>query len=487
MVSGTFLKSASPSGKKRPQLGTQAIRLVLLLGIGQLLIVAAAYFFSGHAGVVLAAAIISLAVSTAIAAFVSQRVSPRLSVLVENARRIQVGKSVKTIDGDDEIAEINCNLSELSEVLAKQHEGLMSTEKRVRAVLDEIPVALIMMGADGTMNNLNPTASEMFGESSMIVGKHLSSLFQRTADQDPESFLADVRAKATAKIIELMAMRVRGDKFPVQLTLSPLKMGENELVIMLDMTERYEIQRMRQAFVAMVSHELRTPLTSVSGFCTLLSMGAFGDITSAAQTEANKAEQNIKRLISLINDLLDLEKLESGTISVVKAPCDLQTIFDQSLNAVSMFAQKRNVSIDMSGAKGIELLGDSDRLVQVLVNLISNAVKFSQEGQKVLVTAQQLPEWIEVKVIDQGRGIPVRYKEAIFERFQQVEVADGKAKGGTGLGLPICKAIAEQHGGSIGVESEEGKGSTFWFRIPEESDPDDVQDPEPTPEAAETS
>jgi PAS domain S-box-containing protein len=477
MVSGTFLKSASPSGKRRPQLGTQAIRLVLLLGIGQLLIVAVAYFVSGNAGVVLAAAIVSLAASTAIAALFSRSLSPRLSALLENARRIQMGKSVKAIGGDDEIAEINNNLTEMGDVLVKLHGGLMSAQEHVRALLDEVPVALIMMSSDGIMNNLNPAAAEMFGESSMIVGKHISSLFQRTADQNAESFLADVHAKGTAKIIELMAIRLRGDKFPVQMSLSPVKMGENELVIMLDMTERYEIQRMRQAFVAMVSHELRTPLTSVSGFCTLLSMGAFGDITEAAQSEAHKAEQNIKRLISLINDLLDLEKLESGTISVVKAPCDLEAIFDQSLNGVSMFAQKRNVAIEMTGAKGIELLGDSDRLVQVLVNLISNAVKFSQEGQKVLVTTQQLPDWIEIKVIDQGRGVPARYKEAIFERFQQVEVADGKTKGGTGLGLPICKAIAEQHGGSIGVESEEGKGSTFWFRIPEETDPDDIEEP----------
>jgi len=204
-------------------------------------------------------------------------------------------------------------------------------------------------------------------------------------------------------------------------------------------------------------------------------MGAFGEISPAATQEANKAEQNVKRLIALINDLLDLERLESGTISVLKAPCDLAAVFEQSLNAVSVFAQKRNIAVEMTGAKGIELMADSDRLVQILVNLISNAVKFSPDGEKVLVTANQVPGWIEIKVIDRGRGIPLKYREAIFERFQQVEASDAKAKGGTGLGLPICKAIAEQHGGSIGVESEEGKGSTFWVRIPEESD-DELED-----------
>jgi len=448
--------------------------LVVLLCVGQLFVVAAAFFLSGSVTVVFVAALISAIVCAAIALIGSRRVSSRLDALLENARRIQVGKTVRTIEGDDEIAEINNNLSELIEVLGKQHEGLISTEKRVRAVLNEMPVALILMSADGTMRNLNPAAEAMFGESSTITGKHISCLFPLAVDQSADSFLADVRARATAKIIEVMAVRVKGDNFPVQLTLSPLKMGEDDLVIMLDMTERYEIQRLRQAFVAMVSHELRTPLTSVSGFCTLLSMGAFGEISPAAQNEANKAEQNVKRLIALINDLLDLEKLESGTISVQKAPCDLQAIFDQSLNAVSIFAQKRDVAVEMDGGTGIELFADSDRLVQLLVNLISNAVKFSEPGAKVRVTAKQLPDFVEVKVVDQGRGIPPRYLEAIFERFQQVESADAKVKGGTGLGLPICKAIAEKHGGSIGVQSEEGKGSTFWFRIPEDFGGDDL-------------
>jgi signal transduction histidine kinase len=178
--------------------------------------------------------------------------------------------------------------------------------------------------------------------------------------------------------------------------------------------------------------------------------------------------------MSLINDLLDLEKLESGTILISFAPCDLAAIFADSFNAVKVFAQERSVTVRMPERCQVECTADANRIVQVLVNLISNAVKFSPPDSTVSVEFEEMEKWLKIKVIDQGRGIPPRFREAIFERFQQVEAADAQKKGGTGLGLAICKAIVEQHGGTIGVDSVEGEGSTFWFTLPYESDDDDL-------------
>lgn len=226
-----------------------------------------------------------------------------------------------------------------------------------------------------------------------------------------------------------------------------------------------EAQEVRKAFVAMVSHDLRSPLTSIGGFLELLEIGVMGDISADAADGVAKARANVERLIRLINDLLDLEKMESGTIKLTVGLTSMQTVLDRSVQAVSSLAQSSGVSI-ATDYQEAELQIDSDRLIQVVVNLLSNAIKFSPEGGTVVVRMIASPQEIEVRVIDQGRGVPEKYRDLIFERFKQVDETDYTQKGGTGLGLPICKAIVEQHGGSIGVDSEENKGSQFWFKLP---------------------
>jgi signal transduction histidine kinase len=206
-------------------------------------------------------------------------------------------------------------------------------------------------------------------------------------------------------------------------------------------------------------------LTSVRGYLTLLELGAFGELSVDAHDGAQRAEKNVLRLITLINDLLDLEKMESGKLQVTVTRVSLSPILDRSLDAVKQLAEEREVAIVLPVVdKAFD--ADADRLVQVFVNLLSNAIKFSPPGEKVTVEVNEFAQVVEFKVIDRGRGIPARFKESVFERFEQVEIADAKQKGGTGLGLAVCKAIVEQHGGVIGVDSEEGKGCTFWFRLP---------------------
>lgn len=231
-----------------------------------------------------------------------------------------------------------------------------------------------------------------------------------------------------------------------------------------------EAQEVRKAFVAMVSHDLRSPLTSVSGYLELLEMGIMGDLSPQAMDGLGKARTNVTRLIRLINDLLDLEKMESGTIKLNLDAASMKKILDDSCEAVSVTAERASVILERA-YEDWELTADADRVVQVVVNLLSNAIKFAPENSVVRVVMKTLGDGgVEVRVIDQGRGVPEKYKDLIFERFRQVDDTDHTKKGGTGLGLPICKAIIEQHGGSIGVDSEEGRGSEFWFRLPARPD-----------------
>ncbi len=226
-----------------------------------------------------------------------------------------------------------------------------------------------------------------------------------------------------------------------------------------------EVEEMKQQFVAMVSHDLRTPLTSVCGFLELLQHGAYGSLSEQGQKRTQLAERNISRLISLINDLLDMEKLESGRLELIPENIPLEPVVIRSIEAVRVFAEQHKVNL-LSDPMDCTVYADGNRLIQVLVNLISNAVKFSPVDGNITISAKPAGDFIEVRVTDQGCGVPKSYHETIFERFRQVRATDATQKGGTGLGLAICKAIVEQHGGRIGVESEDGKGSTFWFSVP---------------------
>lgn len=226
-----------------------------------------------------------------------------------------------------------------------------------------------------------------------------------------------------------------------------------------------EAQRMRQTFVAMISHDLRTPLTSVQGYLELVALGAMGDVSEKAMEGADTAKKNVSRLIRLVSDLLDLEKMEAGKMKMAPRVIYLENVIEKSVQELEEFASAQKVKL-IGCETDAEVFADPDRLMQILINLISNAVKFSPEGTTVEIETVEAGDQVEVRVIDHGRGVPQEYREIIFEKYKQVKNEDGTKKGGTGLGLPICKLIVEQMSGTIGVRSEDGKGSTFWFRLP---------------------
>ena len=231
-----------------------------------------------------------------------------------------------------------------------------------------------------------------------------------------------------------------------------------------------EAAQRKQELVSMVSHDLRTPLTSVQASLTLLSEGVLGTLPMKAYKEITNAENNTTRLIGLINDLLDIEKMEAGQLRLDSHLVEVFPLFEHSANTVKAFAEKQKVDIKAIDTD-LEIYADGDRIVQVLINLLSNAIKFSPPESTITLEAVQVEDRVELRVIDQGRGIPESLMSSMFQRFQQVDqIADSKVKKGTGLGLAICKNLVELHGGTIGVRSVEGKGSTFWFQIPQKKE-----------------
>jgi len=224
-----------------------------------------------------------------------------------------------------------------------------------------------------------------------------------------------------------------------------------------------EVEQLKKGFLSTVSHELRTPLTSIRGSLGLLASGAAGLLPDHVVEVVALAERNAIRLMALIEDILDLERLETGKIELQMTRVPIASILRRAMESLAAFGA-HGVTVDAPNvSSSIDV--DADRIVQVLVNLLSNAVKFSPPGGVVTIAVTVDGQWTEFRVIDHGRGVPAVHRRAIFERFRQVDPSDAREKGGAGLGLAICKSIVEQHGGSIGVESEEGAGSAFWFRL----------------------
>lgn len=229
--------------------------------------------------------------------------------------------------------------------------------------------------------------------------------------------------------------------------------------------------RQKQDLMEMVSHDVRSPLTSIRVFLESLIDGNFGALPETAQRPAAIAETNAARLIRLVSDLLDVEKLSAGKAEINPKPCCLAEIIDTAVEATKAQAQMKNVSLEVTGATP-ELLADPDRLVQVTVNLLANAIKFSNQNGTVKLLSSETEKYIRVEVQDQGPGIPASSQSKIFERFQMAEHEGSKDYKGSGLGLYICQVIVEAHGGTIGVVSEEDKGSTFWFQLPNHEQPE---------------
>jgi signal transduction histidine kinase len=290
------------------------------------------------------------------------------------------------------------------------------------------------------------------------LGIHISAVLR--AVRDNETGLLEQR--------DLRARRSVAQANVVLISAILMAMGAVVACIVLvfrDMKRRREVERIKTEFVSVVSHELRTPLTSIRGSLGLLSAGLVGDVGAKGQRMLEIAVVNTDRLIRLLNDVLDIQKLESGRMELRRARCEVPSLIEQSVDLMQPMAQQNNVTLRYEGVDEA-VLADQDRILQCIANLLSNAIKFSPAGAEVLLRAGRNGTSVLFEVKDRGRGIPAEKLDAIFEPFQQVDASDSRAHGGSGLGLTISRNIVAQHGGRMWAESVEGVGSTFCFTLP---------------------
>lgn len=224
-------------------------------------------------------------------------------------------------------------------------------------------------------------------------------------------------------------------------------------------------ERVKRDFVSMISHDLRTPLTAVRGTLELLGDGLYGELSQVGAKRVRTAATETDRLIGLINNLLDIEKMEANRMELDLEPLELSQVVETAIEAIRPLWEQRGITCN-TDLLNTTVNADSDRLMQALVNLLSNAVKFSHEGSSIELSMRLTGKDVEVRVRDYGRGIPASMGDAVFERWKQTNKADGKSGKGSGIGLAITRSIIEAHDGTIGYFSTEGEGTTFWFRLP---------------------
>ena len=326
----------------------------------------------------------------------------------------------------------------------------------------------------GRITFANPSAAEALGVPvAQLLGADAHALFHGDHEDPSGATECYVRAvlRGAAVVSGLADTYARADqRFPVEITASPVQAAEDDeprgvVVVFRDVTQRREVERMKDEFLSVVSHELRTPLTAIRGSLGLLAGGVVGDLEPRAASMVAVAVESSERLTRLINDLLDFERINSGERPLRLAALDSGLLVAAAVHQIEGLAEPLGVRVESGPCAG-RVLGDEDQLMQTLTNLLGNAIKFSDPGDVVRASVSQCGGEIHFDVQDEGRGIPRDHLESVFEPFAQVDSSDAREKGGTGLGLAICRSIVERHGGRIWAESEFGLGTTVRFTVP---------------------
>jgi PAS domain S-box-containing protein len=353
-------------------------------------------------------------------------------------------------------------------------QAVLDSEARIRAIVDTASDAIVTIDERGIIERVNPAGETMFGyAASELVNTHVDALVATQLPGDAEGVMSG-RFGSIAEVNlglrrEVVVRRKDGSTLPAEAVFNEMRIGNRQMLtgILRDVSERKRVERLKSEFVSTVSHELRTPLTSIRGSLGLLAGGMAGSLPPRAQDMLRIALQNSERLGRLINDILDIEKIESGRLEFRPRWLALSDLVRRAIEANQGYAATHQVTLELSGLiSGASVFADEDRLTQVLSNLISNAAKFSPANEAIDISIAEYNDVVRVSVRDRGPGIPDDFKPRIFQRFAQADSSDTRQKGGTGLGLSIAKAIVERMNGRIGFEEAEGGGTTFFFELP---------------------
>lgn len=353
-------------------------------------------------------------------------------------------------------------------------EALAGANALMAAIVNNAVDGILTIDSTGTVETCNAAAERIFGRAaSEVVGRNVKLLMPEPYHSEHDGYLERYLRTGDPRVIgigrEVSGRRGDGTEFPMELSVSEVAIAGRRVFagLVRDITERKHVERMKNEFISTVSHELRTPLTSIRGSLGLLAGGLGGQLSEKARSLLDIGVQNCERLVRLVSDMLDIEKIASGKMSFEMRPHELRPLLEQAAAASAGYADQHGVLVRVEAPdEPLAVSVDLDRFLQVVANLISNACKYSPRGGEVTLTAARTGAVMRVAVTDRGPGIPEAFRGRIFQRFAQADSSDARQKGGTGLGLNISKAIVERMGGQLDFETEPGVGTTFFFSLP---------------------
>lgn len=348
-------------------------------------------------------------------------------------------------------------VKEQAGTIERLSEALTSSRYHFKKVLTSFPLGLLVADENAKIIAINKQLEELIqAKAEAVAGKAVTSVLPEGDNLKPDP-----------KPGRSIAKKMTGEEFPVEIFVNQFKEGskQNIFIHIQDITERQRLEQLKQDLVAMVSHDLRTPLTSIQAVLTMLDEGVYGELNQKALNAVGRAQSSADYLVGLVDDLLDSEKLESGKFDIEFNETSVGKIIEKTLHSIGTAAAKSNVEL-ITDYTNDTFHGEEDRLVQVLLNLVSNAIKYSPSNSLVEIKAGIDGTDVKFSVSDKGPGIPQTMQPTIFERFKQAEQEETTRKKGFGLGLAIARALVIGHNGKIWVESAPGKGSTFFFTIP---------------------
>ena len=333
---------------------------------------------------------------------------------------------------------------------------------------------MIVVDGDGAIVMINGEVERLFGyRREELLGQPVEILLpdklrgKHTGQRNGFMHRPGARRLGTGR--EFLGRRKDGSEVPIEVGLNPQRIGGDVMVLcaIVDTSERKRLERLQDEFVTTVSHELRTPMTAISASLGLMIGGAAGSLSPAAAHLIEIAYANCRRLVRLVNDILDIKKLEAGQLEFHFQRCGARALVEQAIEANHEFAEGYGVHIRLdAAAETFDVQADPDRFVQVITNLLSNAVKFSSPGEEVVVSLETRGDKVHIAVRDHGAGIPAEFKPRVFEKFAQANNANGHHNGGTGLGLSIVRQIVRHLGGEAGFDDAPGGGTVFFIDLP---------------------
>jgi PAS domain S-box-containing protein len=391
--------------------------------------------------------------------FFSTSISRRLNVLEDNTVRFGLGTALQPlVDGKDEIHELDLTFHKMASQIEQ-------SRRRQRALSENTADMIFSVSEKMRLTEANDACNKTLAMNEQtLLGSDLTNFIAQSSRTTLHEQFTAARTTNQPVICEVVIQNKTAAQLETSWTISWSEPELSWFCVARNITEQKRLERLRQDFIAMITHDMRSPLTSILSNLQMLRKGAYGAIEQKGSTKVDIMIGNCRQLLSFINDLLDVDRLESGGFELEQKKTNAVSLLEKSIRVVEGAATSKGISLSIFGAPGVSVVADEARISQVLVNLISNAIKFSDAQSTIQISANQITDrQVQFSVKDRGRGIAPEKLQLIFERYKQSSAADAKGGSGFGLGLYICQQLLKAHGSSLSVSSKENEGSTFSF------------------------